>query len=194
MWRAGGAWCNVLECLLLGAGLVSASRQFQQDPLRARTCAPHRPTVATAQAAVAADREEAARQQAEALAQRLAHLTSKLGEVEDERRAELAPDIKAARDEVGVLQAQLEAERAKAAGAQREAADIAAKLEAVSRCWGGLCWPVKRAACVPTIFLLLLLKHLLLLAVCLNLTSGRPVHQVSFVSQALARSPRLASS
>jgi chromosome segregation ATPase len=89
------------------------------------------------QAALAADNEEAARQQAEALQQRLAHLPSKLTEAEDERRAELAPDIKAAKDEIAGLQGQLAAERAKAAAAQREASDIAARLETVCRIQGG---------------------------------------------------------
>lgn len=84
------------------------------------------------QAAAAADSEEAARRQAESLAQRLVHLNSKLAEVEEERRAELEPEIKAAKDDVAMLDGQLEAERAKAAAAQRDAADIAARLEAVS--------------------------------------------------------------
>ena len=95
------------------------------------------PAACRVQAALAADSEEAARQQAEALQQRLAHLTSKLGEAEDERRAELAPDIKAAKDEIAGLQGQLAAERAKAAAAQREASDIAARLETVGREQGG---------------------------------------------------------
>ena len=88
------------------------------------------------QAALAADNEEAARRQAEALQQRLTHLTSKLSEAEDERRAELVPGIKAATDEVAGLQGQLAAERAKAAAAQREASDIAARLETVRGEWG----------------------------------------------------------
>ena len=90
------------------------------------------------QAAKAADSEEAAARQAEALQQRLALLTGKLSEAEDERRAELAPDIHAAKEDMALLRSQLETERDKAAAAGREAADIAAKLEAVGlalRAW-----------------------------------------------------------
>lgn len=84
------------------------------------------------QAVAAADSEEAARRQGEALTQRLAHLSTKLTEAEEERRAELAPGLRTARDDVAVLRCQLEAERARAGVAQREAAQVAAKLEAVS--------------------------------------------------------------
>ena len=55
------------------------------------------------QAAAAADGEEAAAAQAAALQQRLALLSGKLNEVEEERRAELAPSIRAARDDVALL-------------------------------------------------------------------------------------------
>lgn len=68
------------------------------------------------------------------MAQRLAHLSTKLAEAEEERRAELAPELKLARDDVALLQGQLEAERVRAGAAQREAAQVAAKLDAVS--WG----------------------------------------------------------
>ncbi|KAL4436789.1 hypothetical protein ABPG75_003928 [Micractinium tetrahymenae] len=90
------------------------------------------------EAAAAADSEEAAQRQGEALAQRLAHLNTKLAEAEDERRAELAPELKAARDNVALLQGQLEAECARAGAAQREAADVAAKLEALQQEVGAL--------------------------------------------------------
>lgn len=67
------------------------------------------------------------------MAQRLAVLATKLAEAEEERRAELAPELKAARDDVALLQGQLGLERTRASAAQREAAEVAAKLEAVSR-------------------------------------------------------------
>lgn len=68
---------------------------------------------------------------------RLAHLSSKLTEAEEERRAELAPDIRAARDDVALLRSQLANEDAKAEAARQEVANLAAKLGAVSA-WGGL--------------------------------------------------------
>ncbi|PRW58036.1 coiled-coil domain-containing 146-like [Chlorella sorokiniana] len=81
------------------------------------------------QAVAAADAEEAAQQQATALQQRLALLSGKLSEVEEERRAELAPSIRAARDDVALLRSQLEAEGAKAAVARSQVSSLAAQLE-----------------------------------------------------------------
>ena len=74
-------WCSSLHC-------------------HADTCThllPHK------QAAAAAAAEEDAHKQATALQQRLALLSGKLNEVEEERRAELAPSIRAARDDVALL-------------------------------------------------------------------------------------------
>ncbi|KAL4432606.1 hypothetical protein ABPG77_000543 [Micractinium sp. CCAP 211/92] len=62
---------------------------------------------AAQEAVAASDSEEAARRQGEAMAQRLALLATKLAEAEEERRAELAPELKAARDDVALLQGQL---------------------------------------------------------------------------------------
>jgi predicted nucleic acid-binding Zn-ribbon protein len=83
------------------------------------------------QAATAADSEDATQRTADVLQQRLALLSAKLADAEEERRAELAPDIRAAKEELGTLRSQLQGERARAEAAQREAADIAWRLEAV---------------------------------------------------------------
>lgn len=83
------------------------------------------------QAAKAADSEEAARGEAEALQQRLLLLNGKLSDAEDRRRAELAPDILLAQEDVELLHSQLDGERAKAVAAQQEVDDIALKLDTV---------------------------------------------------------------
>jgi hypothetical protein len=85
------------------------------------------------QAVNAADGEEAAQQQAAALQQRLSLLMGKLSEAEEERRAELAPDMRDAQEDVDLLRSQLETERGKAAAAAQDAADVAARLEAVGQ-------------------------------------------------------------
>lgn len=108
--------------------------QFRGRLARRRPCAWPRgstPAPPRLQAGLAADAAEAARKQAEGLSARLALLSSKLSELEDERRAELAPDLRAARDDGALLRSQLAGEAAKAAAARQEVADIAAKLEAV---------------------------------------------------------------
>jgi len=61
------------------------------------------PTRIPMQVAAAVDAEEAAQQQAAALQQRLALLAGKLNEVEEERRAELAPSLREAKDDVALL-------------------------------------------------------------------------------------------
>lgn len=121
-WRAGVAHA------------AARTRDVSPPPASTHACA-------ITQAMEAADGEEAARQQVEALFHRLSSLTAKLTEAEDERRAELEPEIKAAKDDVALLQSQLEGERAKADAAQREAADIGAKLETVGprKRGGGAC-------------------------------------------------------
>eukprot|EP00887_Chlorella_sp_A99_P007989 scaffold12.g7989.t1 len=86
---------------------------------------------ARAEAALRQDEEEAARGEVEALQARVAEMNAGLVDAEDDRRAELAPELRAVREEVEGLAGQLAGERAKTAAAQREAAETAARLEAL---------------------------------------------------------------
>lgn len=88
------------------------------------------PVVPRAQAAAAADAEEEAHKQAAALQQRLALLSGKLSEVEEERRAELAPSLRAARDDVALLRRCDGCRACRAAGCVREHAHPARKAAA----------------------------------------------------------------
>lgn len=76
-------------------------------------------------------------QEAAALRQRLTSLSARLAEVEEDRRAELAPELRAAREDVAALRSQVAGEGAKAAAARQEASDLSAQLEAVRAGRGG---------------------------------------------------------
>ena len=84
------------------------------------------------------DGEEAADKQVEALEQRLKEQSARVADAEEERRAELAPEIKATRDDISLLRNQLAGEQAKAADTQHQVASLAAKLESVCEGLGGL--------------------------------------------------------